>query len=298
MPEERPALLNASQRLIVSFAITLAALLGAVVMGVYSLIFLGQLVSFFSSVLWPLAVAGVMALILRPLIELLEKRMKLHRTWAVVLLYAVFVCVVSTVLILAVPPLIDQLLNFVAYLPQLRDSTSAYFEQHYPSWALIVRQKMENPLVRSLADALASEGKNLLAHTMPTLRSAGGGVVGLFAMVAHLAIIPVYLFFFLLVRGEPTSSLPSHLTFLKPGVRDDLVFLIREFISIIESFFRGQLIIGMIMGVLLGLGFTIVGLRFGFVIGLTLGLLNVVPYLGTIIGLTITLPLAFFQPEG
>jgi predicted PurR-regulated permease PerM len=52
------------------------------------------------------------------------------------------------------------------------------------------------------------------------------------------------------------------------------------------------------MGVLLAIGFSVVGLKFGLVIGLTLGVLNIVPYLGTIIGLIITLPLAFFQPEG
>jgi predicted PurR-regulated permease PerM len=52
------------------------------------------------------------------------------------------------------------------------------------------------------------------------------------------------------------------------------------------------------MGVLLALGFTIIGLKFGLFIGLMLGILNIVPYLGTIIGLSIALPLAFLQPAG
>ena len=52
------------------------------------------------------------------------------------------------------------------------------------------------------------------------------------------------------------------------------------------------------MGSLLALGFTLIGLKFGLLIGLTLGVLNIIPYLGTIIGLTVTLPLAFFQPGG
>jgi predicted PurR-regulated permease PerM len=302
MSEEKPApaepLLNRSQRVIVAYAIAMLALLGTIAMGVYSLILLGQLVGFFSSVIWPIAVAGVMALILRPLIEMLEIKLKFRRTWAVVLLYGIFLCAVAALLIIALPPLIDQLLNFVAYLPQLGASTSEYFETHYPRWSELAHQKMNNPLVKSIAEAVANEGKSLLAHTVPALRSAGGGVLGMFALITHLAIIPVYLFFFLLIRGEPTGNLPSHLVFLKPSLRDDLVFLIREFISIVESFFRGQLIIGMIMGLLLGTGFTIIGLRFGFVIGLTLGVLNIIPYLGTIIGVAITLPLAFFQPEG
>ena len=81
-------------------------------------------------------------------------------------------------------------------------------------------------------------------------------------------------------------------------MRNDVVFLIREFIAIVVSFFRGQLVIGLIMGALLAVGFSVVGLKFGLVIGLLLGVLNIVPYLGTIIGLSIALPLALLQPDG
>src|SRR6187455_536340 len=47
----------------------------------------------------------------------------------------------------------------------------------------------------------------------------------------------------------------------------------------------------LIMGALLALGFTIIGLKFGLIIGLVLGVLNIVPYLGTITGLGVALPL-------
>ena len=90
----------------------------------------------------------------------------------------------------------------------------------------------------------------------------------------------------------------EHLTFLSPGVREDLVFLVREFIAIVVAFFRGQLLIGLIMGVLFAAGFTVVGLKFGLIVGLAFGILNIVPYLGTIIGLCVSLPLALFQPDG
>ena len=64
------------------------------------------------------------------------------------------------------------------------------------------------------------------------------------------------------------------------------------------SFFRGQLIIALLQGVLYALGFSLIGLRFGFVLGLMLGFLNIVPYLGAIIGFSICLPLALFQADG
>ena len=52
------------------------------------------------------------------------------------------------------------------------------------------------------------------------------------------------------------------------------------------------------MGILLATGFSIGGLKFGLALGLLTGLLNVVPYLGSILGLSIALPLAYLQPDG
>ena len=63
---------TAAQRRIVGFALTLLALLGSAALLIGSLMVLGQLLARFSSVIWPLAIAGVLALILRPLVELLS----------------------------------------------------------------------------------------------------------------------------------------------------------------------------------------------------------------------------------
>ena len=53
-----------------------------------------------------------------------------------------------------------------------------------------------------------------------------------------------------------------------------------------------------VTGILYAIGFSIVGLKYGFVLGLMLGFLNIVPYLGAMIGLATTIPLAYFQPGG
>ncbi len=296
--EPTEPLLTATQRGVVAFALTLLAFLGAVVLLIGAVAGLGWLVGFFSGVLWPIALAGVLALILRPVIAVLEKKLKLRRLAAVILLYGAFVLVATGVLGLALPPLANQLFDFLNYAPTLGDNAQQFFNARFPEWVALVQRHMGASASRKLAETLATEGRTLLAHAMPSLKAAGGGVLGLFAFITHLAIVPVYLFFFLLARGEPTEQLPHHLTFLSPGVRKDVVFLLREFIAIVESFFRGQILIGLIMGLLLGTGFTIIGLKFGFALGLMLGLLNIVPYLGTILGLTIALPLALVQPDG
>lgn len=299
MPDE-PAqpFFSPSQHRVVAGALTLLAALGSVALLIGAFIVLGQLVGFFSSVIWPLAVAGVLALILRPVVELFEKRLKLRRVSSVILLYAIFSLVVAGLLLAAVPPIVEQLIALIAYLPAFGESASKYFQDHYPQWIALAQKQLANPTVHQIVETAISEAKSLLPHALPSLKAAGGGIIGLFAFVTHLAIVPVYLFFFLLARGEPVGKIGQHLTFLKPPVREDVVFLIKEFVSILESFFRGQILIGLILGVLLAFGFTLVGLKFGLVIGLVLGLLNIVPYLGTIIGLATVVPLAFFQPGG
>ncbi len=296
VPESR--FLSDSQRRVVGYALTMFGLLGIAALVVAGFIALGRVASYFSGVLWPLAFAGVLALILRPIVEIAERQLKLRRLASVIVLYGLFLIFSAGLLVLLVPPLIDQILDFIAYAPTLWTNVTAYFSRVYPEWIALVQRQLDNPTVRQIVNNLADELNGVLSHTLPSLKAAGVGILGLFAFVAHLAIVPIYLFFFLLSRGEPTRELGGHLTFLSRSVRGDVVFLVDEFISIIVSFFRGQLLIGLIMGSLLALGFTLIGLKFGLLIGLTLGVLNIIPYLGTIIGLTVTLPLAFFQPGG
>jgi predicted PurR-regulated permease PerM len=70
------------------------------------------------------------------------------------------------------------------------------------------------------------------------------------------------------------------------------------FVEYVTTFFQGQLIIAVIMGALYATGFTLIGLKVAILIGLVLGLLNVIPFLGTLVGLLIVLPMSYFQPDG
>ncbi len=291
-------LLTASQRRIAGFALTLLALLGAAALLIGAVIVLGRLVSVFSGVLWPLAVAGVLALILRPVVAVIERRLRLRRPAAVVLLYAVFLLLATGALLAVLPLVISQVEDFIAYQPVFWADATGYLHQHYGRWVALAQHELASPAARQLTEWLSAESGTFVTHALTALRVAGGGLLGVFALMAHVAIVPVYLFFFLLARGGSTKDLAAHLPFLRPGVRDDIVFLVREFIGIVEAFFRGQVVIGLIMGVLLALGFTLVGLKFALFVGLMIGILNIVPYLGTIIGLGVALPLAFFQPGG
>jgi predicted PurR-regulated permease PerM len=290
-------LLSPLQRRVAGFALGLFAFIaaGALLIG---LAFVGvYLLGVFSGVLWPLVTAGIMALILLPFVHLLERRLKIRRLAAVIVIYGAFILAVSGLLIAVVPSALKQLLELITYVPVLWQKAVTHVETNYPDWVKSAEVYLANPTIKGAVESLLSEARNLASLAIPSLRAAGAGALSVFGFFTSLAIIPIYLFFFLLSSGDPTKNLSAQLTFVRPSVREDLVFLVREFIAIVVSFFRGQLTIGLIMGVLLAVGFSLIDLKFGLFIGLMLGILNIVPYLGTIIGLSVALPLAFLQGD-
>jgi predicted PurR-regulated permease PerM len=135
-------------------------------------------------------------------------------------------------------------------------------------------------------------------HLLTLLLSAPSTLGKLFELSAAVAVVPIYLFFLLESKRNFSRDFREQLTFLPPVVREDVVFLTREFAGIMVSFFHGRLLIGLIMGVLQAIGFMAIGLQGGFVLGLFFGLLNLVPFLGVILGLVVILPVAYIQPDG
>ena len=147
-------------------------------------------------------------------------------------------------------------------------------------------------------EVMEKQGGQIAEKSAEVLKSAWSGLLGLFAKITYLAVIPIYLFYFLSSNRNFFDDLDQELSFLSDSLRQDLVFLIREFVGILVAFFRGQLLIGMLMGVGYAIGFSLSGLKFGITLGLLFGLLNVVPYLGSIVGIVTTLLVAYLQPAG
>jgi predicted PurR-regulated permease PerM len=138
----------------------------------------------------------------------------------------------------------------------------------------------------------------LAGVSLPVLAKAGTQLQIFFTKVAGLAIVPVYLYYLLDMRRDFFADFRRESKFLPDSLCDDLTFLARQFTGILVSYFRGQFLIGLILGGVLAIGFTVAGLKFGLFLGLIIGLLNMIPYLGTMLGLGIVLPLAYFQQGG
>ncbi len=292
-------LLGPNQRRLVAFTIAFSCFILMIGLIAFTIRVLGDLVSTFSSLLWPLAVAGVLALMLRPLVAGLQKRLRLSPLGAVILLYGIIAIIGTALLALLLPIVISQIRDLVILVPQLVTQAVDYLRENLPRWTEVFRSQTEQHAgIQQQIETWLTTFSDWLLSVAPGLLAAGGALLGIVGIAAGLAIVPVYLFFFLQSQADPTDSLHSVLPFLKEETRQDVVFLAREFVSLIVVFFRGQLLIALILGVLLATGFTIVGLRFSIIMGLALGLLNIVPYLGVIVGLLIAIPLALLQPEG
>lgn len=286
-------LLGPAQRKVAGVAVTFLSTI--LILGLTLVVFLvlQKIVSFFSGVIWPLAVAGILALILRPVVHFFEVKLKLGRIKSIVLLYVLVILVALGMLAFIVPIIVGQVIDFVSYAPKLFHNARDFVTEHFPQIWKKLNQDFIDDYMTSFLEGL----KQLAVASMPAIREAGAWVIGLFGLSAALAIIPIYLFYFLETDRDPTKDIDDQLSFLNANLRGDIIFLIREFANILVAFFRGQLLIGIIMGLLLAVGFSFAGLKFGLVLGITIGLLNIVPYLGTILGLSVALPIAFFQPD-
>lgn len=252
----------------------------------------------FSDVLMPLVIAGILALLLRPIVRLFQLKLRLGRIKSIVLLYALMVVVLAAAFSLALPPISKQVIDLVDYIPRYVNDTQNFLKDRFPELIESIQNAVGKEKYDTYMNELSSSLKDLIGQSFSSLSKAGKKVLSLFGTVAAYAVIPVYLFYLLDSRRNYGQDLDKQLSFMDKEWRSDLIFLVEQFVDILVAFFRGQIVIGLILGVFLAAGFSLIGLKFGLILGGVIGILNIVPYLGTIIGITVVLPLAYFQPEG
>ena len=341
-----------------------ALLLGSLLASV--ILILNRAFDLFGGVIWSLAISGMLAILLRPIVTFLEEKIKLGRFSSILLLYILVITSAGSATWLLGGKIIFQTKEFLGTAadwpdqleekakdslpPETWESISGQVESFKEYWKGIVGEETNSILVlpppeQEIYDTLgtdqretfrlldseekhvffaieekveqieyldrkASEIHNRAMETMEkqggeiaeksaaVIQSAWSGLLGFFAQMTYLAVIPIYLFYFLSSNRNLIDELDRELSFLSDSVREDVLFLIREFVSILVSFFRGQLMIGLLMGVGYAIGFSISGLKFGITLGLLFGLLNIVPYLGSIVGIITALLVAYLQPGG
>jgi predicted PurR-regulated permease PerM len=194
---------------------------------------------------------------------------------------------------------VGQISDLIENGPMLWERFQAWLGERWPQVAAFFEEREIEDRLRTAVSGQEQEFLRGLGTGLAGVWEMARSVAGWLGSLLTWAVLPVYFAFFLLVDPrDRLLKLDDKLVFLKKETRANVDYLARQFVEILVSFFRGQLIVAFLMGVLFALGFTIVGLRYGLLLGLALGFLNVIPYLGSIVGMSVALPLAFFQEGG
>lgn len=244
---------------------------------------LGIALSYFYSLVMPLAVAGIFALVLNPVVDAIERRTWLPRFAAAIVVVLLFIAVIAGVVVVVLPALISELVLFAEMVPAILARWHDYMADNFPSFTRMLMETTEDGDVKAV---------------MPGLENTGRTVMSVAGVLAGLSFVPLLMFFALLSGGRLRDQLTGVLAIFSASTRRNVMYFVEVFVAQVTGFFQGQLVIAVIMGILFATGFTLIGLKGGILIGLLLGLLNIVPYLGTLIGLLIVLPLAYTQPYG
>jgi len=291
-------MLNGFQQKVAGIAILCVSIcaIGGFAIAVFKI--LGAFLDKFGAVIWPLALAVILSFILKPAVDFMADKLKVGRTAACWIMMAFLVVVITGCLVAVLPAFISEICAFAASLPDLFSKVSARIVEHFPQLKDIIAEKTAALKDIALKNLSLETVAGYVGNFFKTAASATGGAVSFASFVAAFAVAPIYLYYMLTSRFDFFAFLENNIEFMSPKMKADAIFFARRFASIMSAFFRGQVLIAFIMGLLIGLGLTVVGVRFGFLLGFTAGMLNIIPYFGTIVGLGTILPTAFFQPGG
>lgn len=241
----------------------------------------------------PLLVAAFMAYILLPLVKRLEKR-GIRKEIAVVAAIVFTVLFWGVALAFLIPALIDDAQAFFLSFPSYAETAIDRAEA--------IASRFGLPLPLGKDDLIAQARTYMSQIPIDAVKSAGkffgralAGAAGLLIAILNLLLIPIF-FFHLVSRYE--RIVDGLRALVPPRHRAWFDSFLERANRIISGYFRGQLLVALILGVLYGTGFWITGLRFGFIVGFLTGLLNVIPYAGPAIGLATATTVALANYEG
>ncbi len=291
-------MLNPFQKKLVSWALACVAILVIFAFFVGFTLMMKAFVNKFGVVIWPLVAALVASFLLRPVVDFISSRARVSKSVACLATFSVVTLLFIAILIFAIPPFFYQLWRLLVSIPELSQNLINYLSTNFPDAKDFIVSKIVPLREYALAHLNFDSITSTVRGAFSTAWSATGGVISICSFIAAFAVAPIYLYYMLTSNFDFYGFLGRRLAFVDKNWRNDIVFCVRNFSEIMTSFFRGQMLIALIMGLMFGSGLAIVGVKFGFVLGFCAGVLNIIPYLGTIIGLSCIMPVAAFQDGG
>ena len=237
--------------------------------------------------LLPFVAGMAVAYFLDPLADRLE-RAGLSRLAATSVITASFFLVVVVALVILVPVIEDQVLAFAHKVPGYVDTLN---ERLQP--LLVEAKKRLSPRdIEKLRSSVGEYAGTFASWGLGALRSVLSGSLAVFNVLSLVFITPVVTFYLLRDWDKMVARVDS---WLPRDHADTIRTQMKEINRTLSGFIRGQATVCLCLGLIYGIGLSVVGLDLGLVIGLGAGVLSFIPYLGSIAGFVTGMGLALAQ---
>jgi len=240
----------------------------------------------FRSILLPFVAGMALAYFLDPVADWLERR-GLSRMMATVVILICFVLVFALSLMIIIPVIVNQLNGFAQALPDYvakLQELIATPDAFLPDWLSVQIETAK----QNFSDMM-SESAGFLGGLIRQIWASGKTLLD---VVSLLVVTPVVAFYILLDWDKMVAKIDSWIP------RDQIVVvrsLAREMDGVIAGFVRGQGSICLILGIFYAIGLSLVGLNFGLLIGFAAGMISFIPYVGSFVGLILSVGVAVVQ---
>ncbi|HHY09129.1 MAG TPA: AI-2E family transporter [Firmicutes bacterium] len=248
----------------------------------WGLVLVGILLFFYRVrlVLAPFFFAVVIAYLLYPAVTAFENK-GVPKTAAILLIYACLGVIFAVFFLFFLPKLGAELAEILEKLP-------ARVEQweNFGAGSLQKLGKIKLP-------GVVQDGVNIVMERLELAleglaNKAARGLMGAVAVLAALLISPILAFYFL---KDHQAMRSRSLQFVPAPYRGEVQNIAREISGALNSFFRGQILISLLVGLLIYGGLAFLKVPYALFIGLLAGLFDIIPYFGPILGFV---PAAFF----
>jgi predicted PurR-regulated permease PerM len=260
-----------------------------------ALLALGYLLYLLGGAVAPFAAGIALGYLLDPVVRRMQ-RFGLSRLVASLIILIVFILVGVLLLLIGAPALAAQFASFAQKLPGYAmrlqalavDQSNALLERYGGEWRASGWTISGDQIQKSVGDFVAQGAQWLLNF----LRSLVSGGAAIFSFLSFLVITPVVAFYILVDWNKMVKTIDAWLPLQH---RDALRAIASEINQALAGFIRGQSLVCLFLGLWYGIGLTLIGLDFGFLIGVIAGVLSFIPYVGSLTALVLSIGVSLVQ---
>lgn len=263
-------------------AITASAIvvIGAIAIGV---VFLSAtILSYLQPVLVPLAVAGIIAYLLEPIIRWLEKRGWSHGK-AMMVVYIAFMVSVIVLVIAVVVPTFGQAQDAYQKREMYQDRITTLVKKGVTEVQSYFNSGKVDEYSERGVESILEKGPEIAGNIGEWVWGKVRGAFGFFGYLLGLLLVPIYLFYFMREGHRISETWTDYLPLRASTFKDEVVGTLTEINGYLISFFRGQMVVSLIDGALVAVALSIMGLPYALLIGVFLAILGLIPYIGNLL---------------